>query len=165
MMRLLLIVVSRRPPRGRNPFALIALGLIGLFVVSACDASPAAKDVGSEVISVDLELDGRTWTAFVQSGQEGDSRSAAVEGSVAFDVSTSCVYMRNGSVLVAVVWPEGTKLGPDAMVVELPDGTVLADGAEFMGSGGYEPHPEILSTCPDGIEGEHEVFIIDQAAG
>jgi len=133
--------------------SLMSLVLVTALALAACGG----------VATQHAEIAGAQWRIFVQEGQSGSARSAGLEGNLHFDAATGCVYLQNGESSLTVVWPEGTELGRDALVITLLDGTIVPDGAMVLASGGSEAEPDLLVQCPGSFPGVEEIFVIDFA--
>ncbi len=61
--------------------------------------------------------------------------SALIHGVVHIDRVNRCVVIRTGSATYPVVWPRGTSIAEDSIV--MPDATTVRDGAIVEGGGGF----------------------------
>lgn len=133
----------------------LLLGIVvgSTLILSACGG----------VATVEAEIEGAKWALFVQSGQRGSAETAGIEGSLHFDSSTGCIYLRSGEVLTTVAWPEGTDLAENQLGVQLADGSIIAAGDPVLGTGASQVNADLLDTCPgSGLQGDR-VFFMDLA--
>jgi hypothetical protein len=81
------------------------------------------------------------------SAGSGGGEDALIEGEVAVDDDTGCVYLDAGGGPYPVIWPHGTDLArADPLQLRLRDGTTVAVGDHVQGGGGYhkaEDYPDL----------------------
>lgn len=87
---------------------------------------------------------------------EGNRRSGGQDAEVFGEVviERDCIYLYQSEVdtRYPVVWPHGTKWDPGQSVVVLPDRSLVGDGVEVYGGGGYH-HVDALgdATTEEGV--------------
>lgn len=90
-------------------------------------------------------------TALIEGNVTDGSLDAEVFGIVIID--GDCIYLHDPQIenRYPVVWPHGTSWNPVESVIKLPNGTLVRDGDEVSGGGGY--HKENLDTyiVPEGV--------------
>jgi len=64
-----------------------------------------------------------------------------------------CIYLHDPQIesRYPVVWPHGTSWNPAELAIILPDGTLVHDGDEVSGGGGYHTHNLHTYTVPEGV--------------
>lgn len=127
----------------------VASLLVAAFIVSGCSGG----------------LDGPV----VEGNRTSGAQDAEVFGEVV--VEGECIYLLQTEVdtRYPVIWPHGTEWNPDQSAVVLPDGTLVSEGIEVYGDGGYQHTDDLsedttsegialVSSCVDNEYGEVAVF-------
>lgn len=65
------------------------------------------------------------------------SYAALVSGMVTYDSEKNCLYLAQGEMRWAVVWPGGTEWRSDPPAVQLPNGEIAEPGMRVRGGGGW----------------------------
>ncbi len=88
---------------------------------------------------------------------EGNRRSGGDDAEVlgVVVIEGDCIYLRQADIdtRYPVVWPHGTSWNRAESAIELPDGTLVYDGDQVYGGGGYHHEGNLDEyTVAEGIE-------------
>ena len=120
-------------------FCAVALSLLLLYGCTASGDSTTSSSVpDSTETSSSGGVDGPVLTSPPpELTSTRTSYAALVVGRVTYDSEKNCLYLTEGEVRWAVVWPGGTEWRSDPPGVQLPNGEVADPGMSVRGGGGW----------------------------
>ena len=89
----------------------------------------------------------------IEGNWRGGGETAEVLGSVV--IEGDCIFLRQPEIdtRYPVVWPHGTSWNPSESAIKLPDGTLVYEGDQVYGGGGYHHEASLAEfTVAEGVD-------------